>query len=177
MRKVSLIAAAALALALPAKAADKGAPATLDQILVMPNAGTALQGCYGEVSAAGAFLAAGPREATGGVGAGCTIKHGLMMSGLGFRADWGDFTAGSMYARGGVLINPNLAIYSTLVWKVPDWKAARTGTLAVGGGLETTLFRPELSGFVEADVGVKKWGAAATKDDITVRTGIRWYLK
>ena len=105
------------------------------------------------------------------------MKLSGFLTGAGIRSDWGDFTAGVMYARAGILINPNLAIYTNLLWKVPDWKAAKTGTLAVGGGLETTLFRPELSGFVEGDIGVNKWGAAASRDDITVRGGLRWYIK
>ena len=180
MRKVAAIAAAALALTfwpIIGSAADLNKPATLDQIIALPAPGSAMSGCFGEVSAAGTFLAAGPREATGGVGVGCTVKNGLFFFGGGLSANFGDFTAGSGSLRAGLFINPNLAIYPVARWEIPDFKAARTGTLAIGGGVETTLFRKEMSGFIEADIGVNKWGSKALEDSIAIRTGIRWYLQ
>lgn len=160
-----------------ARAADLGKPATLDEIIALPAAGTALSGCFGEASAAGAFLAEGARQATGSIGAGCTVKAGPFIYGGGIRANWGDFTSGDGWIRAGVLINPNLALYIPLVWSMPDWKAARTGSLSSGLGLETTIGRSDMSTFIEGTYAASKWGREATRDDFAIRGGFRIYVK
>ena len=162
-----------------AKAADLGKPATVQEIIALPKAGTAFSGCYGEVSTAGTFLAAGDRLATGALGGGCTVAlDGVVIVGGGIRADFGNFNSGAFTARAGVKINPHLMAYGLADFIVPDWKLKDQGKLAVGAGAETSLgFADNLSAFVEATSALAKLYGPVTKDDVTIRGGIRVWLK
>lgn len=172
MRK--MIALAALAFAIPAHAADKGRPhATLDQVLLSaPRPVT----CFVETSVAGTFLKA-DREAIAGIGGGCDAQLANLILGGGIRADWGDLkNTGSIFAKLGVSINNGAIVYGLAEWKVPEWKPAQAGQLAIGAGLEIKLdiINPNLSGFVEGTHSALKWGAGATVDDTNIRLGARY---
>lgn len=161
----------------PAQSADLGGkPATLEQIIDL-NKAKPLSGCYADISTAGTFLAQGDRLATAALGAGCTTSvAGVIIVGGGFRADFGSFTSGSFYGRVGVKPNLNLDVYGLAEWRAPDFKLANTGALYLGGGVETTLFSNNVSGFVEGTSSVAKMGSA-TKDDMTVRIGLRYWIQ
>lgn len=159
MRKVAVV-AAALALADPAQAQDLAT----------------LKGCYAETSLAGTFLAAGPREATGAIGGGCDMTMANVTVGGGIRATWGDFTAGSVFGKLGVLLNPFASVYALGVWSVPDWKIAKVGQLSLGAGTEISIHSlvPHMSLFAEGTIGVSKFGPATSRDDIETRIGVRY---
>lgn len=176
MRKAAAT-AAILALAIPgcpAKSADLGGPpATFEQILAV-RAQPALRGCYVESGIAGTFLKAGPRQAQGSIGGGCDITAGLLTVGAGIRADWGDWTAGSLFAKAGLFVNPNMALYGLGEWRVRDWKVKDAGQLQLGAGVETTVFFSGLSAYAETTASVAKFGPAASRDDVLVRLGARY---
>ena len=117
MRKMTAL-AVLLALASPAQAAD-----------------SALTGCYAEGSIAGTFLVEGDRAASASVGAGCIANvQGPFVVGGGIRADLGDYKAGSIYGRLGLVVNPHVNIYALGEWRVPDFKIATNGQLHLGPG-------------------------------------------
>lgn len=176
MRKVAIIAAALVALVSPAAAADKGSPpATLEQIINAP-APKALSGCYAEAGLQGTFLAQGDRLANGALGFGCDAKLGLGIIGGGFRAFFGESEGrgGSLYGKLGFALNPHVGLYGLVDWRIKDWKARDLGQLALGAGLETTLFRDGVSGFIEASTPIAKWGTGVTKDDVITMVGLRY---
>lgn len=173
MRKVAAIAAAALALALPAQAADKGKPATLEQLISAP--GNPLAGCYVETSIAGTFLRS-DREAQAGIGGGCDAILANLVIGGGIRADMADWrNTGSIFAKLGIKINNGATIYGLAEWKVPEWKVKDAGQLALGAGseLQLQLINPNLSIYAEGTFAATKFGTA-TKDDIATRLGLRY---
>lgn len=174
MRKLPLITAAFLAfLALPANAADKGTPATLDQIMALPDRKAVI--CYIETSVAGTFLRT-DREASAGIGGGCDAHVANLIIGAGIRADFSDWRdAGSIYARLGVALNAGAIIYGVAEWRVPDWNPRDAGELAIGGGVELKLepINPNLWLFSEGTYAAETWGKAAA-DDVTGRLGFRW---
>jgi len=175
MRKVAIIAAALVALVSPATAADKGGPhATLEQILTAKP--SALSGCFVEAGLQGTFLAAGDRLANGSLGLGCDAKIGIGIIGGGIRGLFGETEGrgGSFYGKLGFALNPHVGLYGLIDWRIKDWKARDLGQLALGAGLETTLFRDGLSGFIEASTPVAKWGAGVTKDDVLTMAGLRY---
>jgi hypothetical protein len=179
MRKVAIIAAAALlAWATPAPAADKGGPpATLEQIIAASP--SALRGCYVEAGLAGTFLAAGDRTANGALGGGCNLKIDRAFIGANIRGFFGEdqTRGGSLGARLGFALNPNVDLYGLVDWRAPDFKLGSVGQLYVGAGLETTLFVEGLSGFVEASTAVSKWGAGTSRDDVATIIGLRWRFR
>lgn len=157
-------------------AADKGGPATvatLDDIIKLPPA-QGLTGCFVEINAAGQFLVIGDRKATAGVGAGCDMRLAKAISaGMGFRTDFGEQQSGSAQLRLGFDVNSHLKLYPFAEWKWTDWKAFDVGQLYVGGGAETSILDSKTSAFVEGSAAVSKAGPAVTRDDVTVRFGIR----
>jgi hypothetical protein len=177
MRKVAIF-AALVALVSPAAAADKGGPpATLEQIINAP-APSALRGCYVEAGLAGTFLAAGDRTANGALGGGCNIKIDRAFIGANIRGFFGEAETrgGSLGARLGFALNPNVDLYGLVDWRAQDFKLGTAGQLYVGGGLETTVFVEGLSAFAEGSFAVSKWGAA-TKDDFATIIGLRWRFR
>lgn len=171
MRK--LLIAAVLALAPAAHAADKGAPATLEQIMSLPDKRTV--SCYLETSVAGTFLR-DDREASAGIGGGCDVAVASILIGGGIRADFADWRdAGSIFAKIGLALNAGSIIYGLAEWKVPDWRPQDAGQLAVGGGLEVKLepINPSLWLFGEGTYAAETWGQT-TADDVTGRLGVRW---
>lgn len=172
MRYIPAVAAALLASG--ALAADKGAPhATLDQMLLAPSQNRAT--CFVETSAAGVFLRDN-REAQGGAGVGCDAKLYQLLIGGGVRADFSDWrNTGSIFARLGVYLNNGAVAYGIAEWKVPEWKVKDAGQLAIGAGAELKLdiINPGLWAFVEGTADATKFGAPATKDDVTTRLGLR----
>jgi hypothetical protein len=173
MRKVSLIAAALVALALPAYAADKGPPASLDQIMSLPDRKAV--SCYLETSVAGIFLRT-DREASAGIGGGCDAHVANLIIGAGIRADFADWRdAGSIYARLGLALNAGAIIYGVAEWRMPDWRPQDIGQLAIGGGVELKLepINPNLWLFSEGTYAAETWGKAPA-DDITGRIGLRF---
>jgi len=175
MQKVIAATAAFLALGATALAADKGGPpATLAQIQAMPPV-TTLTRCYVETSLVGTFLAAGDRTAQGSVGGGCDLTAGGISLGALGRVDFGDATTGSIAAKLGYAINPHLTAYGLAEWRVPEIKINRSGSLFLGGGLETAIAVVNgLSVFGEASISAAKFGSAATKDDVSTRAGLRY---
>ena len=171
-----LIVAAAVVASFPAcdvaMGADLAKPATPKQIAELPL--PSMQGCYVEASAAGTFLRAGNRDAIGGIGGGCdAILSGILLGG-GLRADFGDATAGSVFAKLGVMVNSSLALYGLAEWKVPDWKIKDAGQASIGAGLETRIqWVDGLSLFAEGTTSVSKSGPNTTTDDVQVRLGAR----
>lgn len=179
MRKFAVAAFAALAVfTTPAPAADKGGPppATLEQIIAASP--SALRGCYVEAGLAGTFLAAGDRTANGALGGGCNIKVDRAFLGANIRGYFGESETkgGSLGARLGFSLNPNVDLYGLLDWRAPDFKLGSIGQFYVGGGLETTVFKDGLSAFAEASFAVSKWGAAS-KDDVATIIGLRWRFR
>lgn len=180
MRRISLIAAAFAAvlalLCVPVMAADKGAPATFNDLLGMKAWKSPLAGCYAETSVAGTFLAAGPREGTVGIGGGCDTVLDKVILGAGVRADWVDLKSGSLFAKLGVTLNPSASVYGLVVWAVPDWKIDKAGQLQLGAGAELSIasLLPNTSLFAEGTAAVSKFGPAATKDDVQTRLGVRY---
>lgn len=176
MRKFAVAAFAALiALVTPATAADKGGPpATLEQIIAATP--KALSGCYAEAGLQGTFLAQGDRLANGALGFGCDAKIGLGIIGGGFRAFFGESEGrgGSLYGKLGFALNPHVGLYGLIDWRIKDWKARDLGQLALGAGLETTLFRDGVSAFIEASTPIAKWGTGVTKDDVITMVGLRY---
>lgn len=176
MRYIAAFAGMVLALiATPASAADKGGPpATLEQIIAA--APKALSGCYAEAGLQGTFLAAGDRLANGVLGLGCDAKIGMGIIGGGIRGFFGETEGrgGSLYGKLGFALNPHVGLYGLIDWRIKDWKARDLGQLALGAGLETTLFWDGLSGFVEASTPIAKWGTGVTKDDVLTMAGLRW---
>lgn len=171
MRKLSLI-AAVLALALPAHAADKGQPATFEDIIALRDRPVS---CYVETSVAGTFLR-DTREAQAGIGGGCDVKAANLILGAGIRADFADWrNAGSLFAKLGVALNAGAIVYGLAEWKMPDWKPQDAGQLAIGAGGEVKLelLSPSLWLFSEGTFSATKWGQA-TKDDVTGRVGLRF---
>lgn len=137
-----------------------------------------INGCYGEASTAGAFLSDGDRQSFGSLGAGCAVRaQGVMLVGVGTRANFGDELLGSVYARVGIDINAHLVAYGLLELNSKDFKVLDTRALALGGGLETNLFSDNLTGFVESTTSVSTLGPSVSKDDVSVRVGIRYWLK
>lgn len=161
-----------LAFIIPAHAADKGGPATLEQIMAMP-VRQALAGCYGEIGAAGTFLAEGDRQASGLVGTGCDYKLDMFVVGFGVRAFAGETTAGSFAARLGFAVNPNLTLYAGPEFRFKDWKAKGMGQMYGAIGAETSLPVRGLSAYVEGSTALSAW-RGATRDDVTTLTGLRW---
>jgi hypothetical protein len=176
MRKFAVFAGIALALiASHAHSADKGGPhATLEQILTAKP--SALSGCYVEAGIAGTFLAAGDRTANGAFGAGCQVRLDRAFLGANIRGFFGEAETrgGSLGARLGFALNPNVDLYGLVDWRSQDFKLGSTGQLYAGAGLETTLFVNGLSGFVEASTAVSKWGAGTSRDDVATIIGLRW---
>lgn len=175
MRK--LLIAAVLALSVPAHAADKnGPPATLDQILALESLKRPMT-CNVELSAAGTFLKAGPREASGGFGGGCDVIAANLLIGAGLRADFADWrNSGSLFAKIGLVLNSGAHLYGLAEWKVPEWKVKDAGQLHLGAGgeLKLEIVNPNLWIFTEGTIAATKFGPLATKDDIVVRTGARY---
>lgn len=138
-----------------------------------------LTGCYADVSTAGTFAKAGDREATGAIGGGCTIASlGVVIVGAGARADFGDVKSGAFYGRAGIKINPHADIYGLAEWRMPDWHVRTQGQLALGGGAEISLgFKDNLSAFVEGTTTAARIMGPVTTDDVTVRVGLRYWLK
>ncbi|MEQ1670121.1 MAG: hypothetical protein ABL893_04600 [Hyphomicrobium sp.] len=173
MRHLLISIAAALALALPAHAADKaGPPATFEQIVAARANSTA---CYVETSVTGVFLR-DTREAQAGAGFGCEAKLFNLLIGGGLRADLSDWqNTGSIYMKLGVAINSGVNLYGLAEWKVPEWKVKDAGQLALGAGTEIKLelINPGLWFFTEGTIAATKFGPLATKDDIAARTGLR----
>lgn len=162
-----LAAIAAILTAFQAQAADKGAPATLDQIINLPSR-QALSGCYVEVGGAGTFLAEGDRKASAALGLGCDFKiEKLFVIGTGIRGFTGDIDAGAFDVRLGMALNPNLTISGIASWRAKDWKINDVGQLYLGLGAETSLPVPGLSIAVEGTGAVSKFGAGATRDDVS----------
>jgi hypothetical protein len=178
MRKFAAFAGIALALiASHAHAADKGGPpATLEQIIAATP--SALRGCYVEAGLAGTFLAAGDRASNGALGAGCQVRIDRAFIGANIRGFFGEdqTRGGSLGARLGFALNPNVDLYGLVDWRAPDFKMGSVGQLYVGGGLETTLFVEGLSAFAEGSFAVSKWGGA-TKDDFATIIGLRWRFR
>jgi len=183
MRKVIVAAATAAAFTFlgaaisGSMAADKGGPAseaTLDQLIAGLPPAEGLTGCYLEINAAGNFLAIGDRKATGGLGAGCDMRLAKAISwGMGFRADFGEVKSGSAQLKLGLDINSGLKVYPFLAWRWVDWAAFDVGQLYAGAGAEASLLDSKTSAFVEGSTAVSKAGPNMTKDDITIRFGIR----
>lgn len=179
MRKVAIIAAALMALAFPATAADKGGPAaTLEQIINAP-APSMLRGCYVEAGLAGTFLAVGDRTANGALGGGCNARIDRVFIGANIRGFFGEAETrgGSLGARLGFALNPNVDIYGVLDWKAHDFKLGSAGQFFVGAGLETTVFVDGLSAFVEGSFAVSKWGNATKDDVVATIIGLRWRFR
>lgn len=167
-----LAAIAVIFAAVPAFAADKGAPATFEQIIAAKDRPAT---CHVEASAAGTFLRDN-REAQFGAGMGCDVILANLLIGGGLRADFADWrNTGSIFAKLGVSINNGAHLYGLLEWKVPEWKVKDAGQLAVGAGAELKLdiINPNLWGFAEASYAATKWGTA-TKDDVNTRLGLRY---
>lgn len=161
-----------LALATPALAADKGAPATIEQIIAARDRPAT---CHVEASASGTFLRDN-REAQFGAGLGCDVILANLLLGGGFRADFADWrNTGSVFVKLGISINNGAHLYGIGEWKVPEWKVKDAGQLAVGAGAELKLdiINPNLWGFAEGTYAATKWGTA-TKDDLNTRIGIRY---
>lgn len=179
MRKLLLVAAAAVAFAAPchrASAADKGGKAaTLDDLLkdrASPNS----TACFVETSVTGVFLRS-DRQAQGGAGVGCDAKLYNLLIGGGVRADFSDWRdSGSLFAKVGMYVNSGVALYGLAEWKVPAWKIRDAGQLALGAGTEIKLelINPNLWIFTEGTIAATKFGPTATKDDIAARTGLRF---
>jgi len=174
MRKLPIL-AAFLALSTSAIAADKGKPsASLDELLKPANPNSTA--CYVETSVTGVFLRS-DRQAQGGAGLGCDAKLYNMLIGGGLRADFADWrNTGSVFAKVGFYLNSATALYGLAEWKVPEWKVRDAGQLALGAGAELKLeiVNPQLWLFLEGTADATKFGATATKDDVTARTGIRF---
>jgi hypothetical protein len=184
MRKFLVAAATAAAafafvgaITIGAIAADKAGPApdaTLDQLIAGLPPADGLTGCFVEINAAGNFLIVGDRKATAGIGAGCDMRLAKALSwGMGFRADWGGLESGSAQLRLGLDINSGLKFYPFIEWKWTEWQAFDVGQLHLGAGAEASLLDSKTSAFVEGSSAVSKAGPGVTKDDITVRFGIR----
>lgn len=160
-------------MATAAHAADKGVPATLDQILAMPDRKAST--CHVEVSAAGVALR-NDREAQFGAGVGCDAILANLLIGGGFRGDFADWrNTASIYAKIGLAINNGARVYGLAEWKVPELKIKEAGQLAVGAGAELKLefINKNFWLFGESTVAATKFGALATKDDWTNRIGVR----
>jgi len=170
--------AAALAVILastPALGADKGAPATFQDIIALKAASPAR--CYVETSVAGTFLRA-DRQSNLGIGGGCDLTLANMVIGGGLRGDWKDgagTAAGSIFAKLGISINNGAVVYGLAEWKVPEWKIKDAGQLGLGAGAELSLsiINPNLSVFSEGTWAASKFGTA-TKDDVNARVGLRY---
>lgn len=170
-----LAAIAATLLAVPALAADLGKPkdATLEQIMALPDPSKAT--CYVETSVAGTFLR-DTREAQAGVGGGCDARLYNLIIGGGLRADLADWqNTASIFAKLGMVLNAGVHLYGTAEWKVPEFKLDKAGQLMLGAGTEVKLeiINPGLWLFTEAAVTAAKFGSAASKDDVAVRSGLR----
>lgn len=176
MRKALVFTAILLALSgCRSEAADKGAPATFEEVLALKTASPAR--CYVETSVVGTFLRA-DRQASAGIGGVCDVTLANMVIGGGIRGDWRDgagVAAGSVFAKLGLSINNGAVIYGLAEWKIPEWKIKDAGQLAIGGGAELSLsiINPNLSIFSEATYAATKWGTA-TRDDANVRAGLRY---
>lgn len=158
-------------------AADKGGPATiatLDDIIKLPPA-QGLYGCHVELSGAGLFLSErADRPATAAIGAGCDIKLAQQIfGGVTVRSDWGDRTSGEVQGKIGLEVNPSLHVYPFLAWRWDEYKAIDIGTLHIGAGAETKLGTGPVSAFAEGSTSVAKYGPGMSRDDITVRLGVR----
>ena len=160
-----------------ARAADLGKPSTIEQIAAAKPY-SPLAGCYGEISAAGQFLAAGDREAQGTLGHGCTVRTiGVVIVGGGARMDLGNaVNSGSIYGRLGMALNPHLDWYGLAEWKTPNWHLTSTGQLYLGAGLETNLFKDNVVGFIEGSHAIATIGSAS-RDDTLIRAGVRLLIK
>lgn len=161
-----------------ALAADKGGPAseaTLDQLIAGLPPAHGLYGCHVELSGAGLFLSdRADRPATVALGGGCDIKLAQQLfAGATFRSDWGDRKSGEIQGKVGLEVNPSLHVYPFLAWRWDDWQAFDVGTLHLGAGAETKLGTGPVSAFVEGSTSVAKAGTGMTRDDVTVRFGLR----
>jgi hypothetical protein len=155
-------------------AADLGKPATLDQILALPDRKAST--CYVEASAAGTYMQSS-REAQAGIGGGCDAILANLVIGGGIRADFADWrNAGSVFAKIGLVINSGAHIYGLAEWKVPEWKPSAAGQLMLGVGSEikVEIINPNLWLFGEFSAAASKFGPAVAKDDVGVRIGARY---
>lgn len=168
-----LLATAVILASTAVHAADKGKPATLAEIMAIPDRSAVT--CYVETSVAGTFLK-DTREAQAGVGGGCDTKIANVILGAGIRADWADFRdSGSLFAKLGLALNGGAIVYGLAEWKVPGWQPDKAGQLHVGAGteLKLELLNPNLWLFGEATYAANSWGQT-TADDVTGRLGFRW---
>lgn len=171
MKHLPLIAVAFLATS--AHAADKGQPATFEQIMSLPERKAVT--CYVETSVAGTFLR-DDRQASAGIGGGCDAKLANLLIGGGVRADFAEWrNAGAIFAKLGVYLNNGVAAYGWAQWNVPKWKIKDAGQLMLGGGVEVKLdiINPNLSAFGETGVVASKYGSGVGKDDLQSRLGLR----
>ena len=177
MRKVAAIAAAALALTfwpIIGSAADLSKPATIEQIMALPNAKAAT--CHVEASATGVVLR-DDREAQFGAGVGCDVILANLLLGGGIRGDFADWrNTASIFAKVGLVVNSGAHLYAVGEWKVPELKIKEAGQLAVGAGAELKLefINKNFWLFGETTITATKFGALATKDDWTNRVGVRF---
>lgn len=172
MRYIAAI--AAIFTALPAVAADKGAPATLDQILAMEPFKRPVA-CYVEASATGVSLK-DDREAQGGLGGGCDLTLANLVLGGGIRADFADWrNNGSIFMKFGVAINQGANAYLIGEWKVPEWKVDKAGQLMIGGGadIRLSIINDRLRAFGEVTTEASKFGALADKHEWNGRIGFK----
>ena len=172
MRYLAAI-AGILALASPALAADKGAPATLEQILAMPDRKAAT--CHVQASAAGTFLRDN-REAQFGAGLGCDVILANMILGSGVRAEFADFrNTSSVFAKMGLVVNSGANLYLLASWNVKDLRARQAGQGRFGAGAEMKMefINPGLWIFAEGEAPFTKFGPGFEKDELNIRTGIR----
>lgn len=168
-----LAAIAAIFTAFPALAADKGAPATIDQIMALPASKAAT--CHVQASAAGTFLRDN-REALFGAGLGCDVILANMILGAGVRAEFADFrNTSSVFAKLGLVVNSGANIYLLASWNVEDLRANKAGQGRFGAGAEMKMefISPGLWVFAEGEAPFTKFGPGFEKDEINVRTGIR----
>lgn len=175
MRKLLIV--AALLLASPALAADLGKPKdmTFEDLLKAKAPQPQSTTCYVETSVAGTFLR-DTREAQAGVGGGCDARLYNLIIGGGLRADLADWqNTASIFAKLGMVLNAGVNLYGTAEWKVPEFKLDKAGQLMLGAGTEVKLeiINPGLWLFTEAAVTAAKFGSAASKDDVAVRSGLR----
>jgi hypothetical protein len=148
-------------------------PAASSQVL--PD-NSALKGCYAEAYVGGRFMRVGDRDATAGLGAGCTASiTSLFVFGGGIRAEFGDANSGAFYLRPGIKVNDHLLVYAPTYWRFDDWKWSSNGQWYVGAGAETTIFSDRLSAFAEITTAVQKVGNAS-RDDLEFRVGLRHWL-
>jgi opacity protein-like surface antigen len=168
---------AALFLASPASAADKGGPpAKVDATGEPKN----FQGCYVQAAGQKMFLEVaglGDSASTFLAGAGCDIQRGKLIFGLSGSYGFGenDLRVAEIAGRAGILVNPHALVYGLLSLTM-DGRSPKLDDsfLSAGVGIELYLGSKHWTTFIEGATTIKSFGDTDGADLHSIKLGLKY---